>query len=76
MLPLAAAALICHDATGSDAVGDADNSSCTLAWAYWGFTLTSRTKRVRPEQNPAQTQRVHPNDQPLAGVTQVIEHLN
>jgi len=34
-------------------------------------------KRVRPEQNPAQTQRVHPNDQPLAGVTQADdEHLN
>jgi len=34
-------------------------------------------KRVRPEQNPAQTQRVHPNDQPLPVTHQVIdEHLN
>jgi len=45
---------------------DADNSSCSLAWAW---VLLVALKRVRPEQNPAQTPRVHPNDQPVAGVT-------
>jgi len=71
MLPLATAALICHDAAGSDTV-DADNSSCSLAL---GFTRTSRTKARShvPGESPGTESGTNttftPTTNPVAGVT-------
>jgi len=55
--------------------GDADNSSAPGVGVL-GFTLTSRTKARSPGTESGTTQRVHPNDQPLAGVTKMNTSTN